>query len=327
MKDKIVYFHRGIKKGYSINKVTQTVIRDIPNKIEYFVPYSRASISEVLKNMLYIFKHRNKNGINHITGDIHYGIIPLMCCKTVLTVHDTVMIDYNEISGLKKFIAKWLWFKLPLMLATKIVCISEATKKSLANYTSRKDIIVIHDAIDPSFHYVEKSTTNECPNILIIGTKENKNVERTLTALTGINCKVTIIGKLSGTQLDVLSNNNIDYVNKCNLTDDEIFNEYCKADIISFVSLFEGFGMIIIEGNKVGRPVISSTIDVLKEVGGDSVYYVDPLDIRDINKGFTELINNVELRETLVKKGLKNVQRFEADYIRSKWLDVYKNIN
>lgn len=327
MKDKIVYFHRGIKKGFSINKVTQTVIRDIPNKIEYFVPFSRASIEDVFKNMLFIFKHRNKNGINHITGDIHYGIIPLIGCKTVLTVHDTVMIDFNAISGLKRFIAKWLWFKLPLLFATKVVCISEATRKSLERYTSRKDIVVVHNAIDPSFHYVEESNINELPNILIIGTKENKNVERTLTALKGINCRVTIIGKLNDNQMEVLRNCHINYINKCNLTDEELFNEYCKSSIISFVSLFEGFGMIIIEGNKVGRPIICSTIEVLKEVGGDSVYYVDPHDVEDIRKGFVDLISNKELRDDLIKKGLKNVKRFDADYIRTKWIEVYKNIS
>lgn len=307
---KITYFHRNKKAGYSINKVTQTLISYISDKDEYYVPYNTATIKNIVKNIIYVYKHRNRSSINHITGDIHYCILGLIGCKSVLTVHDTVMIDYNTKSFFKRKIMEFIWLRIPLMFATKVVCISDATRKSIRRFTKRKDIIVVHNAVSPEFHKVAMNSPTDRPNILILGVKANKNVERTLKALAGIPCHVTIIGTLSQNIVNLLNELKIEYSNKSNLTDEEITVEYAKSDIVSFVSLFEGFGMPIVEANKVGRPVICSNIEVLKEVAGDSALFVDPINIAEIRNAFVKLISDRNLQQTLVEKGFKNANRF-----------------
>ena len=323
---KIVYFHRNKKAGYSINKVTQTLISYISDKNEYYVPYNTATIKSIVKNIIFVYKHRDRSCINHITGDIHYCILGLIGCKSVLTVHDTVMIDYNTKSFFKRKIMEFVWLRIPLLFATKIVCISDATRKSIQRFTKRKDIIVVHNAVSPEFHMAVMNHPTDRPNILILGVKANKNVERTLKALAGIHCHVTIIGKLSQNIINLLNELKIEYSNKLNLTDEEITVEYAKSDIVSFISLFEGFGMPIIEANKVGRPVICSNIEVLKEVAGDSALFVDPINIAEIRNAFVKLISDRNLQQALVEKGFKNAGRFNPDEQSMLLKNVYDSI-
>lgn len=327
MKEKIVYFHRNLKAGYSINKVTQTVISGIPDKQEYHVPYVGASLKAILGNILYVWKHRDPSAVNHITGDIHYCLLALIGCKSVLTIHDTVTLDYNPLPKVKRLLLEWLWFRIPLKLATKVVCISESTKAHVQRYTNRTDIQVIHNAIDPIFQKQPlKETNNDTPIVLLIGTSSNKNLVRTFEALQGLKCKVVVIGHLSEILRQTLAACKIDYVQKEGLTDAQIVEAYENCNIVSFISLFEGFGMIVVEANKVGRPVICSDIPVLREVAGDAALFVNPNDVEDMRDGFERLFSDSSLRQSLVNKGFANVQRFEVSDIRRQWTTLYESL-
>lgn len=323
---KISYIHRNKAAGYSIDKVTQTIIRGIKDKEERYVPYAVANIKGIINNILYCWKLRKKEQIYHITGDIHYCLLSFVGCKTVLTIHDTVPLDYLNYGLFKRIVLKWLWYKIPLLIATKVVCISEETKRCVERYTSRRDIEVIHNAIDPSFHKIEKNVSLRPKKILLIGTAPNKNLERTIEALKDIDCELTIIGKPSEAQMAKLRSYRITYNVKTGLTDQQIIEEYANADVVSFISLFEGFGMIVIEANAVGRPVITSNIPVIKEVAGNAALFVDPTDIEDIKKGFIKLFDDAELRKSLVDAGFENVKRFEVKAILNQWRNLYDSI-
>lgn len=322
----VTYFHRNKAAGYSINKVIQTAIKYIQVKEEFYVPCRKASFVDIIQNMWFVFKNRNKKDINHITGDIHYCIISLIGCKSILTIHDTAIVDYNNQSRLQKLYHRWLWYRIPLKYATKVTCISESTKCLLSKYSSRNDIQVIYNAIDPSFKTVLKDQSIMPYKILVIGTNPNKNLERTIKALRGIHCKLTIVGTLSDKQRELLEECNIVFENKVNLTDNEVIEEYTKCDIVSFISLFEGFGMPIVEANKTGRPVITSTIPVLKEVAGKSAVFVDPTNEDDMHNGFVQLFTDACLRQRCVDEGLENVKRFSADKISQQYKDIYNSL-
>lgn len=324
---KLVFFNRNLAAGYSINKVTQTVVSGIPERKEYYVPYVGASLKAILGNILYVWRHRDKTAIHHVTGDIHYCILALIGCKSVLTIHDTVSLDFNQRQKLKKMLIEWLWFRIPLRFATKVVCISEATKKYVMRYTERRDIEVIHNAIDPAFQEKPyREDQDGVPTVLLIGTNPNKNLVRTFEALQGLKCKVAIVGKLSKDQQETLAACQIDYVQKEGLTDAQIVEEYENCVIVSFISLFEGFGMIVIEANKVGRPVICSDIPVLREVAGDAAFFVNPRDVEDMRNGFRRLLQDVALRRVLIEIGRENVKRFDVKAIRCQWTSLYESL-
>ena len=325
--NKIVYFHRNIKAGYSINKVTQTYLSFIPKKEEFYVPCNRATPFAIFRNLLFVFFNRNRKCINHITGDIHYCILALWGCKSVLTIHDTFPIHYSNDSGLKRLFNKLLWFTIPIKLATKVVCISEETRRKVVEISGRKDVEVIMDPLSSSFLFDEKRVIASPPKVLIIGTAPNKNLRRTIHALNGIECQVTIIGRLSDEIHQELMNNNIFFKNKYNLSDDEIYQEYKKCDIVSFVSLFEGFGMPIIEAQAVGRIVVTSNLPPMNEIANENnAILVDPYSVESIKSGFIKAINQSELRNQLIHQGKINIQQFEPRVIADQYLRLYEKL-
>lgn len=85
---------------------------------------------------------------------------------------------------------------------------------------------------------------------------------------------------------------------------------YSAADLFVFPSLYEGFGIPVIEAQACGTPVLTSNGSALPEVGGDEAVYVDPYDIEDISNGILQVLQNPALMEQLRQNGLSNARRF-----------------
>lgn len=325
---KITIFHRNRKAGYSIYKVFSTLTAEIAkNKalVHYFVPDYRANMLAVINNIYYVYRNRDKTGVNHISGDIHYCILALIGCKTVLTIHDLSAMDCAQ-NPLKKAIIRWLWFKLPLRFADKVICISEATKRELMKLTRRSDIDVIYNAVDPMFTSQSSSFRVDQPRILHVGTAWNKNLENTIRALSGIPSELVIIGSVMDSVKTLLRACKVNYIIKEGLSDEALLMEYREADLITFCSIYEGFGMPIIEAHAVGRCVLTSSIPPTLEIAGGGAIFVDPNDVNSMASGFKLLISNPELRKALIEKGHKNVRRFEVKQIATLYLLVYESL-
>lgn len=323
---KLIYFHRNRNAGYSIEKVSKPYTDKINDKIILHVPEARASPLSLLRNFIFIFRKRQKDAIHHITGDIHYGLLALIGRKTVITIHDTGTVDFNKGNKIKRWITFLLWFKIPLKIADKIVCISDITKQYVQKYTNRNDILVIPNCVDSQITFHEKKEIRGNLKILMIGTSPNKNIERQIIALQGLKCHLTIIGKLTNEQIELLEENEISYSNKINLSDSEVYDEYYKADLVMFCSLFEGFGMPIVEANKAGTPVLCSDIPVMHEVGNVAAYFVNPFDISSIRQGVLDIMENYDLRQDLIVRGIRNSERYEIEKIYPLWEKVYEGL-
>lgn len=325
---KITYFFRHNELGYSIQKVFKTMIFSIQKKntIEiFYMPTKRSMPWNLIGNVVYTYRNRNKHGINHITGHIHEIILGLIGCKVVLTVHDLVFID-NVSNPFKKFY-KWLfWLYLPIKLSDKVVCISNTTKNNILKHVKTDTISVIYNAVDPEIKYVAKDFNQAKPIILHIGTGWNKNLESVIKSLDSVPCHLRIIGPLTTIQKQLLSSYSIEYSNVSNLTDVQIREEYKQCDIVSFPSLYEGFGMPIIEGQKTGRVVLTSYIEPLIEVANESVCYVDPHNVVSIKEGFLEIINNRDFRNEKIRLGKINMERFSVEKIADEYVTLYQSL-
>jgi glycosyltransferase involved in cell wall biosynthesis len=161
---------------------------------------------------------------------------------------------------------------------------------------------------------------------LQIGGAPNKNLKGLIAAVEGIKCKLLIIGKISEENLQALEKAKIEYINKVGIPFNEVIESYNSSDILFFASTFEGFGMPILEAQAVGRPVITSNILSMPEVGGDAALYVDPLNTMEIKNAIESIIQDSSLREELKTKGFHNVKRFNADYIAEQYEALYQNI-
>src|SRR5215213_2036085 len=249
MKAKILFIERKFWKknfaAFSLEKIFEQIARLLPaDKFESSivkVPYGN-SFLDILKNILF-FKKQAAD-IYHVTGQIHYLTLVLPPNKTVLTIHDIGFLQHER--KLNRFIIKKLFLDLPLKRLKYITTVSETTKKSILDNSdcAPEKIRVIENPVQEHYWQSEKKIFNKaCPTILQIGITPNKNIPNLIKALGGINCRLRIIGNLTEDLISALENGKIKYENASGLDDSEMRNEFEKADIVSFCSTFEGFGL------------------------------------------------------------------------------------
>ena len=326
----VVFFQRKQRNlgNFSVEIYFKQVINNLPqdiNPILVEMPFISNGFFKRLYNILFcIFK---QGDVNHITGDIQYVAMFLKKSKTILTILDCgSLLDFK---GFKRYIFKKLWFDIPIKKSTYITAISLATQVDIIKNTNcdPQKIKIIYFLSNSKFKRSEKIFNNEMPVLLQIGTAPNKNILRLIEAIVGINCKLVIVGKISLDILDSLKINNINYdLHEYRLTDEEIENLYIDADVITFASTLEGFGMPIIEGNLVGRVVVTSNVTSMPEVAGESAIIVDPYSIISIRNGIISAIEDINLRNRLIELGYENAKRFNPIEISTQYAELYREI-
>ncbi len=102
---------------------------------------------------------------------------------------------------------------------------------------------------------------------------------------------------------------------------------YSAAIAFVYPSLYEGFGLPILEAMSCGTPVITSNTSSMPEIGGDAALYFDPSDAEQLENTLMELINNTDLRTELRLKGLANAKNFSWEKTAKETLMIYEEIN
>jgi glycosyltransferase involved in cell wall biosynthesis len=271
---------------------------------------------------------RLRADIYHVTGDINYFALLLPCHRTILTVHD---IGHYRLGlrGIRKLIYRWLWLVWPIRFVRAATAVSAETRDSIVGilHVPSDKIEVIENCHSPLFQRAPRVFDAECPVILQVGTKPYKNVPRLVLALRGLRCRLVLVGALDKPIEDALRDSNLDYVNRTNLSHEEVYQEYVRSDIVAFVSIGEGFGVPIIEGQAVGRPVVTSNVSPMKEVAGDGACLVDPLDVSAIRRALDRIIADTAYRERVVRDGLRNASRFSPSLVAARHLALYRRIS
>lgn len=322
------YQRRPQGKNFSIERLFADVRKALPRDIDPTLAISRYPSRGFFKRLYNIFEVIFRQGdVNHVTGDVHFLAILLKKKSTILTVHD--LVSMHRLSGIKKLLFYFFWYWLPIQRSAIVTVISEFTKKELLSSVkvAPDKIKVVYDCVSEDFKPFYKPFNSEKPRILQMGTGSNKNLNRLIPALQGINCHLRLVGKLDERQVLALKKHQVDFSSVSGISDEDVYKEYCQCDMVTFPSTYEGFGLPILEAMATGRPVVTSSIGPMPEVAGDAACLVDPFDIGSIREGLLKVLNQSSYRTELVKRGFENIRRFRADKIAEQYAVIYRELN
>jgi glycosyltransferase involved in cell wall biosynthesis len=310
---------------FSVENIFADLRRHLPDAVISDLHVVGYFSKGVINRLLIVFEVFFAQGqINHFTGDILFAGILTKKKRNIQTILDLYFLHNSN--GLKRKILKLLWLDLPILRARYVTCISQATKDDILKLTNVEEnrIFVIPIALGSVFKYEHRNYNYNRPTLLQIGSAPNKNVERIIEAVAGLNVQLIILGKHEEKYEKMLIKYNIDYKYISNLNSEEMKNLYKVVDILVFPSLFEGFGMPIIEAQAMGTPVLTSNLSSMPEVAGDGALLVNPYSVNDIKDGVLKLIEDSSYRSRLIENGFRNCQKFNSKEIANQYYELYK---
>jgi glycosyltransferase involved in cell wall biosynthesis len=325
---KILHHERKrLESHFSIERLFAEIRRHMPADCEVTscpAPEASAGILPRWRNVRHAAQQQAD--VHHIVGDSHYLAFGLPPEKTVLTIHDCAAL--NRLRGLPRALLKYFWFTGPMRRAAVVTAISEASKEELRQWVGAlaDKVTVVPDCVFDDFQYAPKRFNERAPVVLQIGTKENKNFERVAEAVATTGCQLHVVGDLEPEQRALCGRLGIPYCALGVVSDEALVQAFRRCDIVVFASLYEGFGLPVLEGQAIGRPVITSNISSLPEAAGEGALLVDPYSVDEIRAAIVRVVADAGLRASLVEKGLKNVERFRPEAIAARYAEIYKKV-
>lgn len=248
---------------------------------------------------------------------------PLYCAAPfVLTIHDLNHIDRPENSSSLKRLYYATVLRRACHRAAYVLTVSEFSRQRIIEWSgvSPEKVVNVRCGVDPAYH------TGVCPYELpfpyllcVSNRKLHKNEFRTVEAFARVSMAselhLVFTGQPSAELMGCIERHHIrsrvHFVGT--VPDAQLPSLYRSADALIFVSLYEGFGLPVLEGMACGTPVVTSNTSALPEVAGGAALLVDPTSSEEISSAMERVINDSLLRQELRSKGLKQAAQFSWD--------------
>lgn len=282
--------------------------------------------------------------------DIYHSsdwIQPPTQAKKVTTIHDLVIYKYPDVSNpqiikTQKRRLEWVKRECHAILAD-----SQTTKKDIVNilHIKPEKIEVVYPGISQEFTRQNNEEIIRLKQkygllneyILSVGTIEpRKNIKRVIRAFESFLSHPLIAALKKPIELIIAGNcgwdNNLppgnNYIKTLGyVTQSDLPALYSGASLFTYPSLYEGFGLPVLEAMACGVPVISSSRGSLKEVASDSAILVDPESEEDIASKMVQIFIDATLRSELITKGAKHAAFFTWDKAAREILSVYGKLS
>jgi glycosyltransferase involved in cell wall biosynthesis len=287
------------------------------------------------------------NDINAQNIEIFHGLsgelpLPILKMLKVVTMHDVIFMRYPEYYTAfdRKIYEKK--FRFACKIADKIITVSKQTADDCIRFldADARKIEIGYQSCDPIFSLpiTEQNISKKyvLPNkfILTIGTLEaRKNLMNLVKALKLINEEISLVAVGRRTPYtsqveDYIKENNLFHRVKImhNIPFSDFPALYSAATAFVYPSVFEGFGIPVLEALTVGTPVATSNISSMPEVGGDAALYFDPYSAEDIADKISLLLHDKETVTKLNENRNKQVEKFSITSITENVNGVYKTV-
>lgn len=270
---------------------------------------------------------------------------------TVISIMDLSYLYFPELFKKTDLYQLRNWTAYSVKQAKKILTISESSKFDIIKeYKITEDKVeviypgvkpIINKGLQENFMDSIKAKYNISENfILFVGTLQpRKNINRLIEAFSKVlnsenvpvDLELIIIGKRGWLYEEILKKpeelglkRRVRFLE--GVGDGELSVFYKKALVFVLPSLYEGFGLPVLEAMQYGCPVITSNISSLPEAGGSAAIYVDPEDVEDIAEKIETVITSPDLRRGLIEKGKKQLEKFSWEKAAKETLAVLEKV-
>ncbi len=270
-------------------------------------------------------------------------------CPTVLTIHDLSLLLYPETH--ERRLVRRARVKLPLAArrANAIITPSEAVKREVCEHlgVNADKVFAIPEAARAGFYPMPASESRlvcqrlgiEAEFILFVGTVEpRKNLITLARAFaqivrsTSAQLQLVIAGEkgwLSGELMDYLRDEHVRerVLFTGHLPDYDLRALYSSCRVFVYPSLYEGFGLPLLEAMACGAPVVTSRTPSIIETVGDVARLFSPTDVEDLARGITALLNDANEREHRSSLGLQHAKKFSWERTATATWEIYKKLS
>ncbi len=294
-----------------------------------------------LWTLIALNKSANQDNLDVFFNPTHYAPL-FLNCPLVISILDVSYKYFPELFKKKDLYKLSLWGKYSVKKAASILTISNSSKDDIIKEykVSGHKIHVIPVGIKDinerkmsKEEFIKKHKISN-PYVLFVGTLQpRKNVKRLIEAFSkqeNQDLDLVLVGKKGWNYEDILNTpkelgieDRVYFLEDVSNEDLPSFYKYAECFVLP--SLYEGFGLPVLEAMRYGCPVITSDVSSLPEAGGDAALYCDPEDTDSIASKMTELLASKKLQEKLVKKGYEHVKKFSWEKSAKEVLNVLES--
>ncbi len=265
--------------------------------------------------------------------------------KSLVTIHDLIFLRHPEFYSGPDIGVYKRKVSYACKRADKIMAVSEQTRQDISEFYKKNiaEIEVVYQSCNPIFYRKhdakeidEVKTKLGLPKeyILFVGTIEpRKNISTLIKALSlcKSNISLVVIGQKKKHFDELLKLISREKIYDRVLFPDHVHTEvlpmiYQGANLFVYPSIFEGFGIPVIEALYSGIPVITSTGSCFKEAGGPGTIYVSPFDAEEMAHQIERVLEDTELRKKMIETGSEYVSRFHINQVVDRTWEVYKSM-
>lgn len=306
-----------------------------------------------LWNVLPVKYNTLLNSHSDIYHFFDYIVPPNIEGKVITTIHDMTYVLYPDMVEQKTMNRIKKGIEYSINRADKIITVSESSKNDIAKLLNvdKSKIEVVYNGVEYELFckYYSKEEELEVKRkynlpekyILYMGTLEpRKNIKSIISAFSifilnnrsySDDIKLVIAGKKGWLYESIF-----DLVKELRLEDKVIFTDYVDeidkpliynmASLFVFPSIYEGFGIPVLEAMASSVPVITSTSSSLPEIAGDAAIRVEPKDVDSIAKAMKQILEDEVLRKAMVEKGHIQARKFTWQSSVEKLVSIYKDL-
>lgn len=278
--------------------------------------------------------------------DIYHGLsgeLPFTVgrsqARSVVTMHDAIFIRYPELYSPTY---RWLFtqkVRFACKAADTIIAISEQTKRDMIEFfhADESKIRVVYQGCSNIFRQpvsaeqiAEAKKKYDLPQnyLLDVGAIEpRKNLKKLIQAMAAAKIDLPLVAvgghsKYADEAAVLAQQSGVTLLLRHGVTFADFPAIYKGAEVLCYPSIFEGFGIPILEAMCVGTPVLTSTGSCFAETGGEAALYANPLDIEEIGAQLNRILTNNHLRQEMVAKGAVQANRFTDEQVAKNLIHV-----